>query len=79
MLIEVLDEALLHTVRNALSEDIGSGDITANLIPAGQQARAHVLCREPAVLCGMAKFLFVFDLVEKEQSCPFGQAAQKKS
>jgi AhpD family alkylhydroperoxidase len=24
-----------------------------------------------AVLCGMAKFLFVFDLVEKEQSCPF--------
>lgn len=25
-----------------------------------------------AVLCGMAKFLFVFDLVEKETSCPFG-------
>ncbi len=25
-----------------------------------------------AVLCGMAKFLFVFDLVEKEASCPFG-------
>ncbi|UCG72706.1 MAG: carboxymuconolactone decarboxylase family protein [Chromatiales bacterium] len=25
-----------------------------------------------AVLCGMAKFLFVFDLVEKEPSCPFG-------
>jgi AhpD family alkylhydroperoxidase len=32
-----------------------------------------------AVLCGMAKFLFVFDLVEKEQSCPFGRANQKKS
>ena len=25
-----------------------------------------------AVLCGMAKFLFAFDLVEKEDSCPFG-------
>ncbi len=25
-----------------------------------------------AILCGMAKFLFVYDLVEKEQSCPFG-------
>ena len=24
-----------------------------------------------AVLCGMAKFLFAFDLVEKETSCPF--------
>ena len=28
-----------------------------------------------AVLCGMAKFLFVFDLVEKEDSCPFTPAA----
>ena len=31
-----------------------------------------------AVLCGMAKFLFVFDLVEKEESCPFQPAGQKK-
>ncbi|MDJ0927660.1 MAG: hypothetical protein QNJ73_08420, partial [Gammaproteobacteria bacterium] len=30
-----------------------------------------------AVLCGMAKFLFVFDLVEKEDSCPFQPAGQK--
>jgi len=60
MLIEVLDEALLHGVRAALAEDIGSGDITAALIPVEQQAQAHVICREDAVLCGMAWFNAVF-------------------
>ena len=60
MLIEVLDEALLHSVRAALAEDIGSGDITAALIPAGQTVSASVVCREPAVLCGMAWFNAVF-------------------
>ncbi len=28
-----------------------------------------------AVLCGMAKFLFAFDLVEKEDYCPFSPRA----
>jgi nicotinate-nucleotide pyrophosphorylase (carboxylating) len=60
MLLEVLDEALLHSVREALSEDIGSGDITAALIPADEQASASVVSREAAVLCGMAWFNAVF-------------------
>lgn len=60
MLIDVLDEPLLHSVRTALEEDIGSGDITAALIPATQQAHATVISREPAVLCGMAWFNAVF-------------------
>jgi len=60
MLLEVLDQALLHTVRTALSEDIGSGDITAQLIPETRSARAIVISREPAVLCGMAWFNAVF-------------------
>ena len=60
MLLEVLDEPLLHTVRTALAEDIGSGDITAALIPPEQIAHAVVICREPAVLCGMAWFNAVF-------------------
>ena len=60
MLLEVLDEALLHSVREALSEDIGSGDITAALIPGDEQASASVVCREAAVLCGMAWFNAVF-------------------
>lgn len=48
------------TVRNALAEDVGSGDITAALIPADARARARVICREAAVLCGMAWFDAVF-------------------
>ena len=60
MLLEVLEGALLHSVREALSEDIGTGDITAALIPAGGMASATVISREAAVLCGMAWFNAVF-------------------
>lgn len=41
-------------VRRALAEDIGSGDITAQLIPAERQGRARVITRESAVVCGTA-------------------------
>jgi nicotinate-nucleotide pyrophosphorylase (carboxylating) len=60
MLIDVLDEALLHSVRTALAEDVGTGDITADLIPADRRAHATVIAREPGVLCGMAWFDAVF-------------------
>lgn len=40
-------------VRIALAEDIGSGDITAELLP-NDPILATILCREPAVLCGQA-------------------------
>ncbi|MEH6469740.1 MAG: carboxylating nicotinate-nucleotide diphosphorylase [Halopseudomonas sp.] len=40
------------TVKRALEEDIGSGDITAALIPAEQQAKAEVICRDNATICG---------------------------
>jgi nicotinate-nucleotide pyrophosphorylase (carboxylating) len=60
MLLDVLDEELLHTVRAALDEDIGSGDITAALIPLEQTATATVICRESAVVCGQAWFNAVF-------------------
>ena len=60
MLLETLDEPLLHSVREALAEDIGPGDITARLIPEDATAMATVFSREPAVLCGMAWFNAVF-------------------
>ncbi len=40
--------------RRALAEDIGSGDITAQLIPAERMAHATVITRESAVICGTA-------------------------
>ena len=60
MFLDVLDEELLHTVRLALAEDIGSGDITAALVPENTTAQATVVCREPAIICGMAWFNAVF-------------------
>lgn len=47
-------------VRAALLEDVGDGDLTANLIPADAASEAIVICREPAVLCGQPWFDEVF-------------------
>jgi nicotinate-nucleotide pyrophosphorylase (carboxylating) len=47
---------LPEQVARALREDIGSGDVTAELIAATAQTQARVLCREPAVLCGAPWF-----------------------
>lgn len=45
---------LVHTqVKNALAEDIGTGDLTAQLVPANQKATAVILVREDAVICGI--------------------------
>ncbi|HLU62265.1 MAG TPA: carboxylating nicotinate-nucleotide diphosphorylase [Gammaproteobacteria bacterium] len=41
-------------VKRALAEDIGSGDVTALLIPADRRARATVITREAGILCGTA-------------------------
>ncbi|SFT64128.1 carboxylating nicotinate-nucleotide diphosphorylase [Pseudomonas marincola] len=41
-------------VRRALSEDVGSGDITAQLIPAERLAHATVISRDAAIICGTA-------------------------
>jgi nicotinate-nucleotide pyrophosphorylase (carboxylating) len=49
-----LPEDLPEQVSRALREDIGPGDVTAQLIDAATVARARVLCREPAVICGTA-------------------------
>ncbi len=55
----------LHTtVANALAEDIGDGDITARLIPEDQTAKARVICREDAVICGAAWVSEVYSQVD---------------
>jgi len=41
-------------VRKALTEDVGTGDITAQLIPAERLAHASVITRESAVISGTA-------------------------
>jgi len=51
-----LPDDLQRQVDAALEEDIGSGDITASLIPAKRRATARVLCRDAAVICGQPWF-----------------------
>lgn len=51
---DLLKHDIQHTVRWALLEDIRSGDITAELIPAATQAKATLITREAGVLCGSA-------------------------
>ena len=45
---------LPQQVAAALREDLGSGDVTAGLVPAAQRVRGSVVVRELAVLCGRA-------------------------
>lgn len=49
---ESLEAALERNVRDALMEDIGVCDWTAQLVPVGRRVTARVLVREDAVLCG---------------------------
>ena len=49
---------LAQQVEAALREDLGSGDVTASLVPAAQRVRGSVVTREQAVLCGRADETF---------------------
>ncbi|MDI5935594.1 carboxylating nicotinate-nucleotide diphosphorylase [Halomonas kalidii] len=49
-----LGEEIRDAAARLLAEDVGPGDITAELIPGHQRATARVITRETAVLCGVA-------------------------
>ncbi len=51
-------------VTAALAEDVGSGDITAELIPARHTCMADVVCNETAVLAGQPWFDRVFTTLD---------------
>ncbi len=55
-----LPSSVCEDVTRALHEDIGSGDLTAALIPKHQLCIASVISREAATLCGSAWFDEVF-------------------
>lgn len=46
-------QLVAHQVRLALDEDVGSGDLTAQLVPASQLATATIIVREAAIICGL--------------------------
>jgi nicotinate-nucleotide pyrophosphorylase (carboxylating) len=53
-----------QNVDMALAEDIGSGDITAALIPAAATGKARVITREDGVICGTAWVNAVFASID---------------
>jgi len=63
-----MDNQLIHSIKQvvatALDEDIGSGDITAELINAKQNAKAQLISREHAVICGLPWATEVFKQVD---------------
>ena len=59
-----LSASVASDVARALAEDIGSGDVTANLVPPDQWAEGQVVSREVAILCGRAWFDEVFHQLE---------------
>ena len=50
---QAFNDLVSANVALALAEDIGTGDLTAALIPASQQAQATIISRENAVICGI--------------------------
>ena len=59
------DSQQIHEqVRAALAEDLGAGDLTAALVPAGARARACIVAREAAVLCGVDWATAAFEQVD---------------
>ncbi len=57
--------AFKESIKRAISEDIGNGDITASLIPESQISVASVISREAAIIAGIEWFNAVF-----KQICP---------
>lgn len=61
-----LSSEIREDVQRALAEDIGTGDVTARLVPPAEIAHARVVAREPAVLCGIAWFEECFHQIDRE-------------
>ena len=57
------DEIVEKNVRDALTEDVGSGDLTAALVP-DEVVNAHVITRESAVICGRRWFNETFRQID---------------
>jgi nicotinate-nucleotide pyrophosphorylase (carboxylating) len=62
----VPENIISKMVKTALEEDIGSGDITAQLISESTFAQARIITREPMILCGAAWVNEVFKQIDPQ-------------
>ncbi len=59
-------DKVIADARASLEEDVGSGDISADLIPPHTRARAELISREPMIVAGIPWVNAVFELVDPE-------------
>ncbi len=64
--IHFIEENVTDDVTRALAEDVGTGDLTARLVPEGRAARAHLLTRQSGVLCGTEWFARTFEELDPD-------------
>jgi len=60
-----LPRDLSQQIERALEEDIGTGDLTAGLIPQAAHGRATVITREAAIVCGLPYVEAVFTRLDE--------------
>jgi len=60
-----------NMVKEALLEDIGSGDITAELISKDKEVRARVITRESGIICGVEFVREVFNQIDPSLNLEF--------
>jgi nicotinate-nucleotide pyrophosphorylase (carboxylating) len=58
-------QGIAETVARALAEDVGTGDLSAALIPTETTAHARVISRQPAIIAGSPWFNEVFRQLDK--------------
>lgn len=61
-----LEETVTQDVTRALAEDVGSGDLTARLIPSDRTASARLMTRQDGVLCGTEWFNRTFEELDPD-------------
>src|SRR5688572_29659986 len=61
-----LEETVTADVTRALREDMGLGDLTAQLVPEGKVAKARLLTRQSGVLCGVEWFNRTFEELDPD-------------
>jgi len=63
---DAFHQLVLKQVQAALAEDIGTGDLTASLVPAAQQVTAKIIVRESAIVCGIPWVQICFNHVDTD-------------
>jgi len=66
---QVLDMNIVDDVRSALAEDIGTGDISAALLPSTQMIQAVIISREAMLVCGQNWVNEVFKQIDDRVQC----------